>query len=116
MLLPDMVIIFKKITSVPYENSLSEASLDWSCLGKYLKEDNKILHTPKNKYVRDFIRRTIHGGRVISCTQRFISKSFNEVVTNLEKYYGYNLEVSELFAKFFKHINAIKNNIKKIRI
>ena len=43
------------ITGVSYKNSLTEASLGWSCLGRYLKEDNKILYTPKIKYVRDFI-------------------------------------------------------------
>ena len=50
-----MVTAFKKITGVFFKNILTEASLGWACLGGYLKEDNKILYTPKNKYVRDFI-------------------------------------------------------------
>ena len=45
----------KKITGVSNKNSLTEAALGWSCLGRYIKEDNEILYTPKNKYVRDFI-------------------------------------------------------------
>ena len=51
----------QKITGVSYKNSLTEASLGWSCLGKYLKEDNKVLYTPKNMF-GDLIRKTIHGG------------------------------------------------------
>ena len=36
----------QKITGVSYKNSLTEAALGWSCLGRYLKEDNKIfIHT-----------------------------------------------------------------------
>ena len=47
----------QKITAVSYENSLTEAALDWSCLGGYLKEDSKGLYTPKNKYFRDFVKK-----------------------------------------------------------
>ena len=83
------------------------------CLGRNSKEDNKILHTPKNKYVRDFMRKTIHGGRVNSCDQKFISKYFHEVLSILEKNYSKKLEISELFVKNFEHINAIKTNMKK---
>ena len=39
----------QKITAVSYKNSLTEAALEWSCLGRYLKEVNKILYTLKNK-------------------------------------------------------------------
>ena len=47
----------QKITGVSYKNSLTEAALGWSCLGRYLKGDNNILYTPKNKYVTDFIKK-----------------------------------------------------------
>ena len=41
----------QKITGVSYKNALTEAVLGWFCLGRYLKEYNKILFTPENKYV-----------------------------------------------------------------
>ena len=41
-------------TGVSYENSLTEAALGWSCLGRCLKEDNKVIYTPENEYVRNF--------------------------------------------------------------
>ena len=52
----------QKITAVSYKNRLTEPSLGWSSLGKYIKEDNRILHTAKNKNFRDFIKKTVHGG------------------------------------------------------
>ena len=42
----------QKIIGVSYKNSLTESSLGWACLGRYLKEDNKTFYTPKNKYVK----------------------------------------------------------------
>ena len=84
----------QKISGVSFKNSLTEASLGWSCLGEYLKEQNRILYTPKNKYVRGFIKKTIHGGSALACDEKFVSKSFDDVVTVLEKIYGGNLEIS----------------------
>ena len=89
----------QKIRGVSYEDSLTEAALGWSCLGRYSKEDNKILYTPKNKYVRDFIKRTVHGGRVLACKKKFVSKSFTDIVNVLKKFYAKDLEVSVLVDK-----------------
>ena len=47
-----------KITGVSSEKSLTEAFLGWSCLGEFLKENTMFLHTPRNKYVREFIKKT----------------------------------------------------------
>ena len=69
----------QKITSVSYVNSLTEAALGWSCLGRCLKEDNKILYTSKIKYNRDFIKKTIHGCRILARNEKFVSKSFKDV-------------------------------------
>ena len=73
----------QKITGVSYKNSLTEAALGWSCLGRYLKEVNKTLYTPKNKYVRSFSKQTVHGGRVLACNKKIVSKSFKDVVNVL---------------------------------
>ena len=70
MFLLSTVIAFKNISGVSNKNSLTEAALGWSCLGRYLKEDNKFLYTPKDKYVRKFIKQIIHGGRVLACIKK----------------------------------------------
>ena len=100
---------FPKITSISYKISLTEASLGWSCLCRCLKEDNKILFIPKNKYVRDFIKKTVPGGRVLNCNRNLLSKSSKEVVNTLKKYYSVGLQMSMLFGGSFKHINTFIN-------
>ena len=75
---------FQKITGVSYE-SLTEASLAWCYLGRYFEKDNRILYTSKNKQFRDFIKKTFHGGRVLACNTKFVSKSFHNVVNVPEK-------------------------------
>ena len=86
----------QKITGVSFKNNLTEASLGWACLGRYLKEDKKFLYTPKNKYYRDFIKKTIHRDRVSACNKKFVSKSIKGVVNIFEKTFGKFLEVSVL--------------------
>ena len=78
----------QKTTGVSNKNSLREASLGWACLGIYLKDDNKTSYTPKNKYVRAFIRKTVHSGRMICLNRKFVSSSSGDIVEILEKYYG----------------------------
>ena len=58
---------FQKMTGVSYKISLKEASSGWSYLGKFLKEDKKILYALKNKKFRGCITSTIHGRRVLAC-------------------------------------------------
>ena len=71
-----------------------------------------MLYTPKKKYVRDFIKKTNHGGRVLACNKKFVRNSFKHVVNVLENFYGKDLEISLLFDKYFKHIKTIKNYYK----
>ena len=99
----------QKFTRVSYRNSLPEASLGWARLGRYLKESNKILYTPKNKYVRDFFKKTVRGGRSSACNKLFVSKSFEEVVNVLESFHGKDFEIFISFDKYFRHINTMKN-------
>ena len=42
-----------------------------------------------------------------------MSKTLNEFVRVLDKYYGVSLEISELFDKNFKQIKTIKNYYEK---
>ena len=101
------------INGVSYKNSLAEAALSWSCLGRYLKEDKKILFTLKNKHVRDFIKKTVHRGRGLACDKKIFSEHFKTVVNVLEKFYGKKLDVAVVFHKSFKHIKTIKNYYKE---
>ena len=103
----------QKITGVSDKNSLTEAALGWFRLGRYLEEDDKILYPLRNKNVRDFNKRTVHGGRVLACNYKIVSKAFKDVVNVLEKFYDKDLEIFVLFDKYIKHINTIQNYYKE---
>ena len=47
----------QKITGASYKKKLTEAALGCSCLGRYLKEDNKIFYTLNSKYVRNSLNK-----------------------------------------------------------
>ena len=103
-----MVTALKKVLVSHKINSLSETAPGWSCLGRYLEEDNRILYTRKKKYVRYFNKKSVDGGRVLACKKKIVSKSFKDVVNVLEMFYGKFFEVSLLSYKYFEHINTIK--------
>ena len=98
----------QKITAVSFKNSLTESSLAWSTLGKYMKQSAKTFYTPKNKYVRDFIHRSVHGGRVVALNRKFVSTSFNQIVNILKKYFGKEHEISKLFEIYFQRLDKVK--------
>ena len=62
----------QKITGVSYKNSLTEAAPAWSWLRNYLKEEDESFYTPKDEYVRNFIRETVKGVRVIALNCKFV--------------------------------------------
>ena len=99
-----------KITGVSFKNSLTESSLAWSTLGKYMKQSGKTFYTPKNKCVRDFIHRTVHGGRVVALNRKFVSTSFNQIVNILKKCFGKEHEISKLFEIYFQRLAKVKKH------
>ena len=75
-----------------------------------MKQSGKTFYTPKNKYVRDFIHKTIHGGRVVALNRKFVLTSFNQIVNILEKYFGKESELSKLFEIYFQRIDKVKKH------
>ena len=93
--------------------SLTESSLAWSALGKYMKQSGKTFYSPKDKNVRDFIHKTVHGGRVVALNRKFVSTSFNQINNILKKYFGKEHEISTLFEIYFCKIDKVKNHYAK---
>ena len=84
--------------------------MSWSTLGKYIEASGKSFYSPKNKYVRDFIRKTVHGGRVVALNRKFVSSSFDQIVDILEKYLGKDQEISTLFSIYYRQINNVREH------
>ena len=78
-----------------------------------MKEDSRIFYTPKNEYVRNFIKQTVHGGRVLAGNKNIVPTSFTDVGKVSEEFYGKDLKVSVLFDKYSKHMNTIQNYYKE---
>ena len=96
----------QSITKVSFKNSLTESSLAWSTFGKYLGD--KTFYTPKNKYVRDFIHKTVHGGRVFALKRKYESDIFPEIVNILRKHLkSHTLPISDLFEEYYKRIDIL---------
>ena len=103
----------QKITGVSFKKLSTESSLAWSTLGKYMKQSGKTFYTPKNNYVRDFIQKTVHGGRVVALNRKFVLTPFNQIVNILEKYFGKEHEISKLFQIYFQRIEKVEKHYTK---
>ena len=103
----------QKITGVSYKHSLTESALAWSCLANHLEEDKNSIYTPKVKCVRNFIRETVKGGRLIASNRKFVSSSFNNIIKILETEFGNRLWISVLFEKHLNYINKVEKKLRK---
>ena len=50
--------------------------------------------------------KTVHGGKVIPCNNKFVTKSFQEVSKVLKKSYAKDWEIFVLFEKKFEQFNT----------
>ena len=78
-----------------------------------MMQSRKTFYTPKNKYVRDFIHKTVHGGRVVALNRKFVSTSFSQIVNILKKYFGKEHEISKLFEIHFQRIEKVEKHYTK---
>ena len=59
------------------KNCLTEASLGWKCVGKYNK--NRDIYTFNDKFVRDFLRKSIKQGKLSAFKRYFGSNQCEEI-------------------------------------
>ena len=68
----------QQMTGFGIKDCLTEARLGWKCFGTYNKDGE--FYTFNDKYVRDFIRKSIKGGRCGAFIRYFESKQFEEIL------------------------------------
>ena len=73
----------QKMTGFGIKDCLTEASLGWKCFGTY--NENREFYTFNDKYVRDFIRKSIKGGRVGAFNRHFESNQCEEILNTIKK-------------------------------
>ena len=93
------------------KDCLTEASLGWKCFGTYNK--NKEFYTFNDKYVRDFIRKSIKGGRVGAFNRYFESNQCEEILNIIKKHLKINNnEISNIVDEYLKFINIKREEFK----
>ena len=101
----------QKMTGFGIKDCLTEASLGWKCFGTYNKDGE--FYTFNDKYVRDFIRKSIKGGRVGAFNRYFESNQFDEIMSTIKKHLKINdNEISNIIDKYLKYINTKRNEFK----
>ena len=94
----------QKMSGFDIKDCLTEASLGWKCFGTYNK--NKEFYTFNDKYVRDFIRKSIKGGRVGAFNRYFESKQCEEILNIIKNHLKINNnEISNIVDEYLKFIN-----------
>ena len=101
----------QKMSGFGIKDCLTEASLGWKCFGRYNK--NKEFYTFNDKYVRDFIRKSIKGGRVGAFNRYFESNQCEEFLNIIKKHLKINNnEISNIIEEYLEFINIKREEFK----
>ena len=101
----------QKMTGFGIKDCLTEASLGWKGFGTYNK--NREFYTFNDKYVRDFIRKSIKGGKVAALNRYFESIQCEKILNIIEKHLKINdNEISNIIDKYLKYINTKRDEFK----
>ena len=93
------------------KDCLTEASLGWKCFGTYHKD--REISTFNDKYVRDFVRIPIKGGRVAGLNRYFESNQFEEILITIKKPLKINeYKFSNIVDDYLKCINTKRDEFK----
>ena len=91
----------QKVYEEGIKESLTEASLGWKCFGLYNRD--REFHTFKNKYVRDFIRKSSKGLRTCAPKRYFELTQVDEKLLTTKKHLNiYNNEISTVTDKILR--------------
>ena len=95
----------QKMSGFGIKDCLTEASLGWKCFGTYNKD--REFYTFNDKYVINFIRNSIKGGRVGAFIRYFESNQCEEILNTIKKHLKINdNEISNIIDEYLKYITT----------
>ena len=104
----------QKMSGFGIKDCLTEASLGWKCFGTYDKD--REFYTFNDKYVRNFIRKSIKGGRVAALNRYFESNQCEEILNIIKKHLKLNNnEISNIVDEYLKYTNTKRDEFSKWR-
>ena len=101
----------QKMSGFGIKDCLTEASLGWKCFGTYNKD--REFYTFNDKYVRDFIRKSIKGGRCAAFIRYFESNRCEEILNVIKNHLKIeDNEISNIVDVYLKYINTKRDEFK----
>ena len=101
----------QKMSGFGIKDCLTEASLGWKCFGTYNKD--REFDTFNDKYVRNFIRKSIKGGRCGAYIRYFESNQCEEILNIIKKHLKINNnEISNIVDEYLKYIRTKREEFK----
>ena len=101
----------QKMSGFGIKDCLTEASLGWKYFGTYNKD--REFYTFNDKYVRNFIRKSIKGGRVGAFNRYFESNQCENILNIIKKHLKINDdEISNIIDKYLKYINTKRDEFR----
>ena len=101
----------QKMSGFGIKGCLTEASLGWKCFGTY--NQDREFFTFNEKYVRDFLRKSIKGGRAGAFNRYFESSHCEEILNITKKHLKIkDNEVSKIVVEYLKYINTKRDEFR----
>ena len=95
----------QKMSGFGNKDCLTEASLAWKCFGTHNKD--REFYTSNDEYARDFLRKSIKGGRVAAFNRYFESNQCENILNTIKKHLKTNdNENSNIVDEYLKNISA----------
>ena len=110
--------VMKDLVDENMVDNLTAPSLTFKGWLKDLKEDNISLYSHVDPFIRNYIRRSVKGGRVSANIKKFESNIFPEIISILRDYFfnqsSENVNLVDCFNKYFNSPIETKKEIAEI--
>ena len=98
----------EELTGIIKKNSLGLPNLANKYFNSLRDENDEPIYTYTDPFMRDFVRKSIKGGRCIAFIQHYISEISDEVFNFTSKELNVNGNICQILEKYFKFLNKVE--------
>ena len=95
----------QEIRGFSMKDCLSAPGLGWKYFNSLRTEEDEPIYTYNDKYMRNFVRRSLKGGRVCALKQYYRSKNSDEVLKILSRELIVEGNVYDIIGAYMKYKN-----------
>ena len=103
----------EELTNFGMKNSLTLPSLANKYFNSLRNENYESIYTYNDAFMRNFVRKSIKGGRCIAFNQHYKSEISDEVFNILSKVLNVNGNVCDFLEKYFEFLNKLEKEYAK---